>query len=946
MKQFLLLILTFAFFTNIHSQKYWQAEEYPEWDRVYENHLVSFVSDITNNVTGLSGLTDFESSYITIANASDKENAIWQSNEPSYFLRRAQEDQLVVDFDRTQGAEEEWRHFMLEFTQWTAPRPDNLSPNFEAHSRYGYVVDMRENFRINGEIFIPEDFKVPEGESGFAVRVSVTDSHGHEWNHGGDPIDTIYPSQFGKWASFEIDYPKLSEENPEGKGWEEHQHGDKWSESFYGVKKPVSLIDTFVVPIDTAHISGLRIYFMPGHDVTFKNEIKLRKLNIGDGSEKFISWQTPNPITDKYWIPEEYVIWDAFANKYLAETDTHNTTYCTGLYNLTDFTNEYNIVSNSPDEDAVWSTGSPSYELNTSLGNMLSVYFYRSKADGTKWHNFRVDFTKWLKEIPELNSSNMRDFPQGGYVVDMRENFEITGEIYISDDMSPSPITGGFTLRASVLDIHGHEWNYGGDPTDTIPASEFGNNNWYKFRINYPELAEKYPGRGWNLEFHGDMYSEIFNNMRRPFDHSVDKHVAPIDTAQIGGIVFYFNPGESANYDGKVKFRNIQIGDGSTAFSPQSSELQVSVNTKNASFKDVNNGAIHISITGGVKPYDIYWGDNVKSEDRVGILPGDYYLEVEDNYRGKSKQTITVGYDKSGNNSIAGTIYANEKGAQATVWLFYKEEITFPAVSTQTNSAGEFSFKNLPLGEYAVYAIPSEDNAGFTPTFYRSSHTCLNALPLHIEESTTEYSHININLLPLKESTKGGHKITGTVIIKDNSLIQAGIFNPSTVYQENEDNEVFIYASNYPVYLKHNGEIIAWSQTDESGNFSFNDLVLNNYEIEIEKHNQFSHSEYITEEDFTEEESNVTITIDSKSINNTTQVSTIPSPFNIYPNPFSNILTINGNDFINAEIYTIEGRLIYSSTKKEFSTSSLPKGAYILSVKTNNKAFNHMIIKE
>ncbi len=68
----------------------------------------------------------------------------------------------------------------------------------------------------------------------------------------------------------------------------------------------------------------------------------------------------------------------------------------------------------------------------------------------------------------------------------------------------------------------------------------------------------------------------------------------------------------------------------------------------------------------------------------------------------------------------------------------------------------------------------------------------------------------------------------------------------------------------------------------------------------------------------------------------------------IYPNPIQDILNINSKeDFEQIEIYNIVGQLYYSSTsnEKNISLKYLPKGTYIVKLKTKTTTYNKKVVK-
>lgn len=66
----------------------------------------------------------------------------------------------------------------------------------------------------------------------------------------------------------------------------------------------------------------------------------------------------------------------------------------------------------------------------------------------------------------------------------------------------------------------------------------------------------------------------------------------------------------------------------------------------------------------------------------------------------------------------------------------------------------------------------------------------------------------------------------------------------------------------------------------------------------------------------------------------------------LYPNPVKDQLTIKTNDKIEkVEIYSQTGQLVKTADSKEINTSTLPKGNYILKIKTDKSTVTEKLIK-
>lgn len=73
-------------------------------------------------------------------------------------------------------------------------------------------------------------------------------------------------------------------------------------------------------------------------------------------------------------------------------------------------------------------------------------------------------------------------------------------------------------------------------------------------------------------------------------------------------------------------------------------EIIITATLTDASCPDEPNGAIDLSVSGGVEPYTFYWDDGVTTEDRLNILSGDYTVQVTDANGCSAQEGIRVDY--------------------------------------------------------------------------------------------------------------------------------------------------------------------------------------------------------------------------------------------------------------------------------------------------------------
>jgi hypothetical protein len=126
-----------------------------------------------------------------------------------------------------------------------------------------------------------------------------------------------------------------------------------------------------------------------------------------------------------------------------------------------------------------------------------------------------------------------------------------------------------------------------------------------------------------------------------------------------------------------------------------------------------NSGAINLSITGGVAPYTIQWADGVSTEDRSGLSPGVYQVNVTD-AKGctatasifLSKQTLQL------TNEVIQPTCSNSLGS-----ITITPNGTGPYTYEWSNGATGNSISDLPEGNYTVNVTDAKGCSEFQSFF-------------------------------------------------------------------------------------------------------------------------------------------------------------------------------------------------------------------------------------
>lgn len=273
---FVAIIATLSAQDTLPVEKYWKDAQYPfaenaykAWDSATTNLEFIAAISVENSqiVSGLSGITDFTNPELTIKADGVTESIDWQVAWGERYKLTGSNDELLVEMSIADGL---YSSFQFDCYRWKNDAPTTKIFG-ETSLMNGYIIDMDPYYvdaddkgyyggTISGEIFVPSAFNkdIYDVTDQFIVRASVYDAHGHEWNAGGDPFDTI--TTFDAYVPFTVDYNTIPELAANA--------GDGWGSTFNGVDRPI-LKDAIRAPIDFTKIVGVRFYLCPGKAIVF-----------------------------------------------------------------------------------------------------------------------------------------------------------------------------------------------------------------------------------------------------------------------------------------------------------------------------------------------------------------------------------------------------------------------------------------------------------------------------------------------------------------------------------------------------------------------------------------------------------------------------------------------------------------------------------------------------
>jgi len=253
--------------------------------------------------------------------------------------------------------------------------------------------------------------------------------------------------------------------------------------------------------------------------------------------------------------------------------------------------------------------------------------------------------------------------------------------------------------------------------------------------------------------------------------------------------------------------------------------------------------------------------------------------------------------------------------------LFRKGDVK--ATSSFTITDGTFKFMNLPKADYTVYVIPAITiYKNYLPTFYINNFLFQNADYLTLSDSIQD---MTVHLKQF-DFAHGTGKITGNIFfesyaLKDSILaVNSGLVKTSHPPMDNS-------AIDIPVLLLNRYSVpVAWTITDEYGNYTFENIALDTYKVVAETAAAMGESVVILTP------GNSTANADLLLKSTQTETGTVNlknEAFDIYPNPVTDhlIITMKSGEMIS----------LYNSMGQLRLNQRLNAGINVLDVSTLNK---------
>ena len=218
---------------------------------------------------------------------------------------------------------------------------------------------------------------------------------------------------------------------------------------------------------------------------------------------------------------------------------------------------------------------------------------------------------------------------------------------------------------------------------------------------------------------------------------------------------------------------------------------------------DINtpNGAIQLTLNGGVKPFLFEWSNGESTQNISSLHAGIYNVKVTDSLGIEYFNSFTVLQNFPADTlSISGFVTANESGVENSLVELYSitgQNVTLIS-QVYTDPIGNFNFDKLYTNNYILVANPSENlKDNYVTTYYYDSKNKDNAIVILLEG---QISHIQIPLL-VNTSIKNTDGEYFKII---NSIIYLNEINSYTISQINgqilsKGNSNYIDLNNFPL---------------------------------------------------------------------------------------------------------------------------------------------------
>jgi len=324
---------------------------------------------------------------------------------------------------------------------------------------------------------------------------------------------------------------------------------------------------------------------------------------------------------------------------------------------------------------------------------------------------------------------------------------------------------------------------------------------------------------------------------------------------------------------------------------------------------------------------EIASGNYITHEYQSG---GVYYVTLTsigaDGCTAVSAQEILVG-DTLFFNQVYGQVFEDNFPLTSGIVLIFSLESGpnyYPYFDmTMVDFNGVYSFPMVPNGDYNILAIPT-DGSNYLPTYYEGTLFWQDAT---IVSAGQTLNPLNIQLVSAQGTMpQGNGSISGHI---NQSGIRDGFLGQVIIYLTDEN---------------HN--IIAFTQVNENGDFSFNNLAYGDYFIRAELPGIYSDYIPVTVS-ATQVNATVNMTVTGNSILGKREGMATASELSVSPNPANNVVRISftgNNNPVRISVIDLTGRELTgydvnsSISHKDFNIQHLNPGIYLVKLQFSDSS--------
>ncbi len=296
--------------------------------------------------------------------------------------------------------------------------------------------------------------------------------------------------------------------------------------------------------------------------------------------------------------------------------------------------------------------------------------------------------------------------------------------------------------------------------------------------------------------------------------------------------------------------------------------------------------------------------------------------------------------------SIAGQITGGGTPLDAGIINLYRWNGTNYVLfktSLVSGGSGVYTFTGVKDGNYLVHALldSSSSLAGnYQPTYYGDATKWVNAQGVQV--SGANRFNINVALTPF--SVTDGTWNTGNDTLSGNVTFTDSLANLKTSSTNNPVQEAIVYLIN------SSGEIVAYTITNEYGQYKFTNLIAGNYTIGIE----YPGTAEIVQVPVTIDGNGATqeqapdIDVTKEKVTLSISENLLVEDVDTYPNPAIDVIKVKSIENGLIIIFNTYGEVIISTTyvNNTIDISDLSSGVYFVRVIAKDKIYRSGFVKQ